>query len=150
MHPIYPRIVDFDSYLQWMNYAGLYSDQLMESRDRAVTLLAHKDSIARLAAIESFNYFWYFDYPICKAFFALAVQDSDMVVRYTAAASLMLMHLRSQTPSDKVLLEQILCKILYESNVPEIVNDVTNYLQIMGPNSLERRQKGSGQVFWKT
>jgi hypothetical protein len=131
--PIQPVIVDNDIFLKWQDYAHDYMSLLTEKRENAVALLAHKDPVARCSAIRSFKYLWHFDLTIVDHFVTLATQDSDPLVRYTAAATMVTMHLRSKSLNDRLLLEQFMNTIVRTpGQMPEIIEEVLLHLRSMG------------------
>ena len=134
MMEIQSEILESDVYSKWMHDAGMYLHLLMESQEQAIALLAHSDPDARIAAIGAFRCMWHFDDRIARAFLDLASRDGDIIVRYTAAASLILMHQRCKDAGGRLLLQQMLNTIVrVPCQILEIVADVDEYLGIMTP-----------------
>jgi hypothetical protein len=132
MDPIEPQIVDIDSYLEWRHSAGQFLEELMHSRDSAVGLLCHTDPVVRRAAVRSFVYIWHVDLAVARRFVTLANEDADSFVRYRAADTLILMHMRSSNRNTQNLFEIMLNEIARCSNqLPEISDDVSRYLEII-------------------
>ena len=131
MKPISPAVLDVDAYASWLNAVIDQRSCLIESRALALVALSDRDEAIRCLAIESFIYVWSFDASVAQQLLSVSINDDGSLARYTAAATIKLMHLRCVARDDKLLLEGLLREIIDRPNqVPEIVQDIGSYLSI--------------------
>lgn len=132
MTPIAPPIADPSCCLAWPDESRECSAHPMRGRADAYEMLTHPDEATRLAAIQSFVYEWEFDDSVAEALKALACGDNSPVVRFRAAAVIILVHLRCTIREDRLALEAILETIARAARqLPEVIAEIDGYLQNM-------------------
>jgi hypothetical protein len=123
-----PTQCDIES-IVWRSSVASSYPAILEGRDKALLSLLSSDAVERALAVESFIYCWPSDESSIRLLATIAETDGSIAVRYTAASSLLILHMRAYgTDYRPYIVELLITIIAVNATIPELVDDVRMHL----------------------